>query len=51
MKKRIKDLIIYIVIILLGVGVCLLLSARVEQLNKKEVQNEKVNKAILDIMY
>lgn len=43
-KERIKEIIIYGIIVLLGVGCCLLLCERAEQVSKMELnQNEKIN--------
>lgn len=49
MKKK-KSLLIYGVLVLIGVGCIYLMCLRAEQLDK-EAKREKINKAILDIMY
>lgn len=49
MKKK-KELLLLGVIVLIGVGCIYLMCLRAEQIDK-ETKSEKINKAILDIMY
>lgn len=43
-KERIKEIIIYGIIVLVGIGCILLMCARAEQVNKMEAQqNERFN--------